>query len=180
DDGSHESPTHANILNAFRRLTRVAESGDACFVHYSGHGGRMEDDNGDEEDGYDETLIPVDYTRSGQIRDDVVFNELVAAMPAGVTMTCLMDCCHSGSVLDLPYVFKADGEQTEMGPNPKSDVMNKLTKMAVVFLIRKILGRGQMANIATALIVSNGSGGAAMNVAALGALTSLAGTICAK
>ena len=140
----------------------------------------MEDDNGDEEDGYDETLIPVDYQRSGQIRDDVVFNELVAAMPAGVTMTCLMDCCHSGSVLDLPYVFKADGEQTEMGPNPKSDVMNKLTKMAVVFLIRKILGKGQLANIATVLIVSNGNSGAAMNTAALGALTSLASTICAK
>jgi len=65
-------------------------------------------------DGYDETLIPVDYQRAGQIRDDDVFSTLVGPMRRGVTLTCIMDCCHSGSILDLPYVFKADGESDEM------------------------------------------------------------------
>lgn len=45
------------------------------FFHYSGHGGRVKDSNGDEDDGFDETIYPVDHDRyqgdSGQIVDDV-------------------------------------------------------------------------------------------------------------
>lgn len=66
------------------------------------------------EDGYDETLVPLDYDQAGQIRDDDLLRELVCKMPAGVTMTCLYDCCHSGSVLDLPFVFVGDGEHEGM------------------------------------------------------------------
>ena len=79
-----------------------------------GHGGRLRDDDGDEEDGYDETLIPLDYEYAGQIRDDDLFVTLVQPMAEGVALTCLMDCCHSGTVLDLPYKFVADGESEEM------------------------------------------------------------------
>jgi Ubiquitin family/Caspase domain len=66
-------------------------------------------------DGFDETLVPVDFERAGQIRDDYLFRTLVCPMKAGVTMTCLFDCCHSGTVLDLPFVFIGDGQQDGMG-----------------------------------------------------------------
>ena len=109
DDGKHTSPTKKNILDAFQRVTEQSKSGDVVFVHYSGHGGRIQDQGRDEVDGYDETLIPLDFEKSGQIRDDDVLRVLVSPMAAGVTLTCLMDSCHSGTVLDLPYCYTATG-----------------------------------------------------------------------
>lgn len=96
DDGRHINPTRANIMQAYRDLVRSSVPGDTVFIHYSGHGGRVRDTSGDEDDGYDETLIPVDFQRSGQITDDELFRDLVKPMPKGVLMTSLMDCCHSG------------------------------------------------------------------------------------
>ncbi|CAM9709421.1 unnamed protein product, partial [Choristocarpus tenellus] len=97
-----------SILHICRWLIANAKAGDSLFMHYSGHGGSMADDNGDEADNKDETIVPVDYTSAGQIRDDEVLKELVASLPEGVTLTVVMDCCHSGSILDLPYMIKAD------------------------------------------------------------------------
>lgn len=149
------------------------EAGDSAFFHYSGHGGRLADDNGDEDDGYDETLIPVDYKSAGQIRDDAVFSELVSRMPKGSTMTCLMDCCHSGSILDLPYIFKADGQQQEMGENPNSH-MDRLKRMAIKYLIQKIFGTGPIAQVASMVLIQ-----VATNEAALSFLQGLFSSMCA-
>lgn len=57
DDGRHHPPTRKNIEDAFRRIAEYSNAGDVVFVHYSGHGGRVVDTSGDEEDGYDETLM---------------------------------------------------------------------------------------------------------------------------
>lgn len=110
DNGRDHAPTHANIMNAFTRIGDYSKAGDVVFLHYSGHGSRVPDQDGDEDDGYDETLVPVDFQRNGQIVDDDILRKLVKPLAAGVTMTCLMDCCHSGTVLDLPYRFTADGD----------------------------------------------------------------------
>jgi metacaspase-1 len=64
-------------------------------------------------------LVPLDYDTSGQIRDDDLFLTLVGKMPKGVQLTCVMDCCHSGTVLDLPYTFVADGAHEEMEAAPE-------------------------------------------------------------
>lgn len=93
DDGENTAPTAANILAAFKKLAAEAKAGDACFLHYSGHGCSIRDDDGDEADGMDEALCPVDYQKSGVIRDDDVLEKLIAPLPKGVTLTCIMDCC---------------------------------------------------------------------------------------
>jgi hypothetical protein len=57
DDGKHQPPTRKNIEEGFCLLTKYSQPGDVVFVSYSGHGGRTEDLDGDEDDGYDETYV---------------------------------------------------------------------------------------------------------------------------
>jgi len=98
-------PTKANMIAAMQWLIQGAQSGDSLFFHYSGHGGCQKDQNGDEVDGQDETLVPCDYETAGQLSDDEIHQTLVATLPVGVRLTAVMDCCHSGSVFDLPYTY---------------------------------------------------------------------------
>jgi len=109
-DDTRKKPTRKNIIEGIQWLTAGAKSGDSLFLHYSGHGGQVEDLNGDEEDGYDSTLIPIDYKTAGQIIDDDLYAMIAGTLPKGVHVTAIMDCCHSGSILDLPYTIRMDGE----------------------------------------------------------------------
>lgn len=123
DDGDHTEPTRDNIVAAYKQIVSDAQPGDSIFLHYSGHGAKIRDDDyGEEEDGYDETLVPLDYRESGMIRDDDLFDIIVKGLPVGVHVVSLMDCCHSGSVLDLPYTFKANGEFEKLEFDEKFDI----------------------------------------------------------
>jgi len=98
-------PTRANITRAMRWLVQGAQPNDNLFFHFSGHGGQTEDLDGDEEDGYDETIYPVDFKQAGMIVDDEMHDIMVKALPPGCRLTAIFDCCHSGSALDLPYEY---------------------------------------------------------------------------
>ncbi len=61
--------TYANIQQALRQLTDAAQAGDIVYLHFSCHGQPFEDLDGDEDDGWDEALIPFDARmqyRAGQ------------------------------------------------------------------------------------------------------------------
>lgn len=98
-------PTRANILSHLSSLIRNSKRGDKLFFHYSGHGSYTRDRNGDELDGKDECLIPLDYEKNGIILDDDLKN-IVRYVAAGATMTAILDCCHSGTGFDLRYNYK--------------------------------------------------------------------------
>eukprot|EP00933_Yihiella_yeosuensis_P002470 TRINITY_DN10417_c1_g1_i1.p1 TRINITY_DN10417_c1_g1~~TRINITY_DN10417_c1_g1_i1.p1 ORF type:complete len:1316 (-),score=234.34 TRINITY_DN10417_c1_g1_i1:112-4023(-) len=108
DDRANMMPTKANIISSIRWLTQGAGPGDELFFHYSGHGGQQKDTSGDEESGKDDTMIPCDFQTAGQIADDELYNLLVEGLPQGCRMWVLMDCCHSGSALDLPFTVSMD------------------------------------------------------------------------
>ncbi|TFY70869.1 hypothetical protein EVG20_g2131 [Dentipellis fragilis] len=104
-----DQPTRANIFSAMRWLVKGAHAHDSLFFHYSGHGGQTRDKNGDEVDGYDEIIFPVDYQRAGDIVDDDLHHVMVRPLPPGCRLTAVFDSCHSGSVLDLPYMYHSNG-----------------------------------------------------------------------
>ncbi len=95
--------TAANIVAEFRRLL-IAETrpGDRIFFHYSGHGSRVPDDDGDEADGFDEVLAPYDVALQGAdsfaniIRDDLI-GALIGELK-GRQAVLVFDSCHSGTI----------------------------------------------------------------------------------
>ena len=86
----------------------VYESNTTCFFHYSGHGGQVKDTDDHRPTGFDDTLIPVDYEKRGQIVSDTLHEHLVTNLARGSTLFVVLDCCHSGSALELPYLYQSD------------------------------------------------------------------------
>ncbi|KAG6094150.1 hypothetical protein E4U30_003613 [Claviceps sp. LM220 group G6] len=102
-------PTKDNMLRAMGWLVKDARPNDSLFFHYSGHGGQTEDVDGDEDDGYDEVIYPVDHTQVGHIVDDEIHFRLVRPLQPGVRLTAIFDSCHSATAMDLPYVYSTKG-----------------------------------------------------------------------
>ena len=90
DDGKHTPPTKDAILAAYKQVVSDSEPGDAIFLHYSGHGSKIADTSGDEEDGYDEVLVPLDFQEVGMIADDDLYNLFVKGLPQGVHVVSLV------------------------------------------------------------------------------------------
>jgi hypothetical protein len=94
-------PTYRNIVAGLRWLYDNAAPGDSLFLHYSGHGTHVADQNGDEEDGEDEALVPLDSDAAGLLLDDELQQILCEFPLTGVRLRCVLDCCHSGTAMDM-------------------------------------------------------------------------------
>jgi len=105
----NEKATKTLIVNEFQNLASQTCAGDYLYIHLSGHGQQMADDNGDEEDGLDEAFIPYDaqfrykpgrYEGENHLRDDEL-EQLIDDIrrPAGKNgnVVVVMDACHSGT-----------------------------------------------------------------------------------
>jgi hypothetical protein len=136
DDQADEKkkPTYDNIINAMKWLVQDAKAGDSLFFHFSGHGGTTRDKDGDELDGFDESILPCDYLTNGQIVDDVIRENLVEPLPQGCRLTAIFDSCHSGTIMDLPYTYQY-GENVQVVENDVRREVFKKTNEVVNSLI---------------------------------------------
>ncbi|MFD2717687.1 caspase family protein [Hymenobacter monticola] len=101
--------TKAGIVAELKALAGRVKPHDVVVFHYSGHGQQVADDNGDETDGLDEALVPVDaqayfvpgtYEGQNHLRDEELGSLLGAVRqrlgPQGEVLAVL-DACHSGT-----------------------------------------------------------------------------------
>jgi ribosomal protein L16/L10AE len=114
-------PQH-NILEILDDLIKDGKGNKdkVMYFQYSGHGTQTFDVTGDEKDRMDEALYSVGGTL---IKDDDV-HEKIKMVPAGVTMVMVIDACHSGSIVDLPYQMDSDGKLIQVNNSEiKGDVI---------------------------------------------------------
>lgn len=118
----YRRPTKNNIRRAMHWLVKGCKAGDSLVFHFSGHGKQQRNYTGDEVDGYDETLCPLDHETKGMIVDDEINATLVNPLPHGVKLHAFIDACHSGTMLDLPYLcnMKRKGKYKWKDYRPKS------------------------------------------------------------
>lgn len=104
-----KAATSSAVLAAMSNAARTLKSGNSLFLTYSGHGGQCPDENGDEDDGEDETWCLYDR----QVLDDELYT-MYSKFASGVRIFVLSDSCHSGTVLrQLPPQLRAAARTTD-------------------------------------------------------------------
>jgi hypothetical protein len=90
---TEEDGTKSNVVSAIASAADKMASGDTLLLTYSGHGSHVDDVDGDEPDGQDETWCLYD-----QMLIDDELRQLWARFKAGTRIFMLSDSCHSGTV----------------------------------------------------------------------------------
>lgn len=99
--------TKDNIIASLKSLISRTEKGDIVYIHFSGHGQRITDVNGDETDGWDESWIPYDAYKKycakdrgeRHLSDDEIamyMTQLRSKIGKNGTIAVVVDACHSG------------------------------------------------------------------------------------
>lgn len=120
----NEAATYKGIQQAMAAFVAGVKPGDVIWLHFSGHGQQITDDNGDEADGYDESWVCYDaassfnnvtYRGNNHLRDDEVdrwIREMTAkAGPTGSILVTI-DACHSGTATRSQRLGAARGVPT--------------------------------------------------------------------
>jgi len=136
DDPSNNNqellPKKENIINNLKNILINSKAGDILFFGYSGHGSYILDRNGDENDGYDSILIPsdaiIDYNNI--IIDDELKDIIDLYLKEDVKLFALLDCCFSGTAMDLKYNYY----DTDNANNITINLNETITKGQVIMI----------------------------------------------
>jgi hypothetical protein len=129
--------TLENIRKSFREhLIAKAKPGDLVFIHYSGHGTRTRDLNGDEEDGFDEALCPTDCDIAAYPPVNLLLDDEVGALIDSLktdNIVVVLDSCYSGTATKALDIMPVRRKVRFMEPPSSDDFTNpaRFTKPAL-------------------------------------------------
>ena len=115
---TNSTPTKNNIVNSIKQLVHISNnnSNSEFFLSYSGHGSYILDEDNDEDDSQDEVIVPLDFNENGYLSDDEI-RYLLKDLHPSTKLYVLMDCCNSGTNMDLPYIYEYDNDQLLLKQN---------------------------------------------------------------
>jgi hypothetical protein len=101
-----EQATHTNVQNALASLAKKVKKGDFVYIHYSGHGSYVNDENGDEYPrDFDQTWVTYGSRCSAltgddryDVTDDTLFQWLTPIFERSKHVMFVSDSCHSASI----------------------------------------------------------------------------------
>lgn len=101
--------TAKRIRKELNTLEALCKPGDIIYLHFSCHGQPFEDLDGDEEDGWDESIVPYDaqkvfkkgkYEGQNHVTDDelhIYFQKIRKKIGKSGFVCVVVDACHAGS-----------------------------------------------------------------------------------
>lgn len=105
----NKKATAKRIRKELGALAASCKPGDEVYLHFSCHGQPFEDMNGDEEDGWDEAIVPYDalmtfqqgvYEGESHLTDDELhdyFQKIRSAVGSNGYLWVVIDACHAGN-----------------------------------------------------------------------------------
>ena len=120
DDDDYNKVCGNYIINSIYKLAIDSHRHnlERVWIHYSGHGCSINDLDKDESDGKDECIVPADYNRRGVITDDLI-KRVLRYFNKKTQVTCIFDCCHSGTIGDLKYEYRVPNVCSEENTKSK-------------------------------------------------------------
>uniref|UniRef100_A0A6N2MV95 Peptidase C14 caspase domain-containing protein n=1 Tax=Salix viminalis TaxID=40686 RepID=A0A6N2MV95_SALVM len=113
--------TRKKMVESMEWLVKDCQAGDSLVFYFSGHGIRKLDFEGDERDGFDENICPVDFLTEGIISDNEINSLIVWPLKKDVTLHAIVDACHSGTVLDLEHFYNREQKRWEDNSPPSGN-----------------------------------------------------------
>jgi|UniRef100_A0A6C0JRI0 hypothetical protein len=99
DTADFINPTKKNIVDQLTKIVTNSGNLEEFWFQYSGHGSQLQGQNSEMKN----IIIPSNYDIDGVIMDSEILHIIQKIRCKAIL---LFDCCHSGSVCDMPWSFE--------------------------------------------------------------------------